>query len=195
MVSNVKIKPVATQLICFSFLLKWQMMVREKKMMMMRKRIDTAHAWSRHRSGSLFFICFNQSFFMSHHFFPQPPKLPTNFIFRGVFFFLNIILVFLNILRHNLIAVADLCHCSCVTQVHFPGVFFFFFTKKNIYFVLSVCHTTTTTHHHLFIPPYMLRLVKRRKPNNLEGKKNKTTSARRQKEGKNCDRCLFSLGG
>ena len=115
--------------------------------------------------------------------------------FPWCFFFFNIILVFLNILRHNLIAVADLCHCSCVTQVHFPGVFFFFFTKKNIYFVLSVCHTTTTTHHHLFIPPYMLRLVKRRKPNNLEGKKNKTTSARRQKEGKNCDRCLFSLGG
>merc|ERR1712071_699631 len=123
---------------------------------MMRKRIDTAHAGSRHRSGSLFFICFNQSFFMSHHFFPQPPKLPTNFIFRGVFFF--------------------------------------FYKKKYIF-----CLVCLSYHHH-HPPPLIhtsvyLRLVKRRKPNNLEGKKNKTTSARRQKEGKNCDRCLFSLGG
>merc|ERR1712071_630545 len=68
--------------------------------------------------------------------------------FPWCFFFFNIILVFLNILRHNLIAVADLCHCSCVTQVHFPGVFFFFFTKKNIYFCL-VC----LSYHHHHPPP------------------------------------------
>merc|ERR1712071_395025 len=114
------------------------MMVREKKMMMMRKNRYSACVkpapvgiFILHLFQPIFFSCLITSFH-NHQNFP-----PTSFsvVF---FFFLNIILVFLNILRHNLIAVADLCHCSCVTQVHFPGVFFFFFTKKKYIFCL-VC--------------------------------------------------------